>query len=188
MNRVTDAAGGQPDRAMERPNERPIERPAERPVVGVGVVVWRDGRVLLIRRGKSPMRGRWSLPGGRQELGETVREAAVREVREETGLEIRLGALLDVVDTMRRDESGAVTLHYTLIDFDADWIAGEPQAASDAEQAEWADAESLAPYNLWSETLRIVALSQEWRAVRPQQRPQWRPQWRLQWRPESRPG
>ena len=141
----------------------PTERPVERPVVGVGVVVWKDGQVLLIRRGKSPMRGRWSLPGGRQELGETVREAAVREVQEETGLEIRLGALLDVVDTIRRDESGAITLQYTLVDFDADWAAGEPQAASDAEHAAWADPDDLAPYNLWSETLRIIALSREWR-------------------------
>ena len=141
----------------------PPERPVERPVVGVGVVVWKDGEVLLIRRGKSPMRGRWSLPGGRQELGETVREAAVREVREETGLEIRLGALLDVVDTIRRGESGAVTLQYTLVDFDADWTAGVPAAASDAEHAEWADPDALAPYGLWSETLRIIALSREWR-------------------------
>ncbi len=133
------------------------------PLVGVGVVVWKDGKVLLIRRGKSPMRGRWSLPGGRQELGETVREAAVREVREETGVEIRLGELLDVVDTMRRNDSGAVTLQYTLVDFDADWTAGEPQAASDAEHAEWADPDGLAPYGLWSETLRIIALSREWR-------------------------
>lgn len=145
------------------PPERPVERPPERPVVGVGVVVWKDGEVLLIRRGKSPMRGRWSLPGGRQELGETVREAAVREVREETGLEIRLGELLDVVDTIRRDDSGAVTLQYTLVDFDADWTAGEPAAASDAEHAEWADPDALAPYNLWGETLRIIALSREWR-------------------------
>ena len=135
--------------------------PPARPVVGVGVVVWRDGKVLLIRRGKSPMRGRWSLPGGRQELGETVRAAAVREVREETGVEIRLGALLDVVDTMRRDESGAVTQQYALVDFDADWTAGEPQAASDAERAEWADPDDLARYGLWSETLRIIALSRD---------------------------
>lgn len=130
-------------------------------VVGVGVVVWKDGRVLLIRRGKPPMRGRWSLPGGRQELGETVRETAVREVREETGVEIRLGALLDVVDTMRRDEGGAVALQYTLVDFDAEWTTGEPRAASDAERAVWADPDDLAPYKLWSETLRIVALSRQ---------------------------
>ena len=139
----------------------PAPEPPGRPIIGVGVVVWKGGRLLLIRRGKSPMRGRWSLPGGRQELGETVRETAVREVREETGVEIRLGALLDVVDTMRRDETGAVTLQYTLVDFDADWIAGEPAGASDAECAKWADPDDLAPYNLWSETLRIVALSRE---------------------------
>ena len=152
---------------MTNAEKAPPERPVERPIVGVGVVVWKDGQVLLIRRGKSPMRGRWSLPGGRQELGETVREAAVREVREETGLEVRLGELLDVVDTMRRDESGAVTLQYTLVDFDADWTAGVPVAASDAEYAEWADPDDLAPYNLWSETLRIIALSREWRDSSP---------------------
>ena len=146
--------------------ERPVEGPVEGPVVGVGVVVWKDGRVLLIRRGKSPMRGRWSLPGGRQELGETVREAAIREVGEETGVEIRLGALLDVVDTIRRNDGGAVDVQYTLVDFDADWTAGEPQAASDAEQAQWADPDGLAPYRLWSETLRIIALSRERRALR----------------------
>ena len=151
--------------AAPEPPER-FERPVERPVVGVGVVVWKDGRVLLIRRGKSPMRGCWSLPGGRQELGETVREAAVREVREETGVEIRLGALLDVVDTIRRNDGGAVDLQYTLVDFDADWAAGEPQAASDAEQAQWSDPDDLAPYRLWSETLRIIALSRERRALR----------------------
>ena len=156
---MTGAASGPP----AQPVERPVEGPVERPVVGVGVVVWKRDRVLLIRRGKSPMRGRWSLPGGRQELGETVREAAVREVREETGLEIRLGALLDVVDTIRRDDSGAVTLQYTLVDFDADWLAGEAAAASDAEHAEWVDPDDLAPYSLWSETLRIIALSREWR-------------------------
>ena len=139
----------------------PAPEPPGRPIIGVGVVVWKGGRLLLIRRGKSPMRGRWSLPGGRQELGETVRETAVREVREETGVEIRLGALLDVVDTIRRDETGAVTLQYALVDFDADWIAGEPAGASDAECAEWADPDDLVPYRLWSETLRIVALSRE---------------------------
>ncbi len=128
-------------------------------MVGVGVVVWRGDRLLLIRRGKPPMRGRWSLPGGRQELGETVRETAIREVREETGVEIRLGALLDVVDTIRRDETGAVALHYTLVDFDADWIGGEAAGASDADCARWVDADELGPYRLWSETLRIVALS-----------------------------
>ena len=129
------------------------------PVVGVGVVVWKRGQVLLIRRGKAPMKGRWSLPGGRQEAGETTRETAHREVREETGTEIRLGGLLDVIDTIRRDGQGAVTLHYTLVDFDADWTDGELVAGDDADDALWADPDALADYDLWDETLRIINLS-----------------------------
>lgn len=130
-----------------------------RPIIGVGVVVWKGNDVLLIRRGKSPMRGRWSLPGGRQELGETTRETAIREVREETGIEIELGGLLDVIDTIRRDDHGDVTLQYTLIDYDADWQRGEPVAGDDADDAVWAPADQLEDRNLWSETLRIIELS-----------------------------
>lgn len=136
----------------------------QHPVVGVGVVVWKGDQVLLIRRGKAPMQGRWSLPGGRQELGETTRETAVREVREETGLDIRLGNLLDVVDTVRRDETGSVTLHYTLVDFDADWLAGAPVAGDDAADAQWVDADDLEGRDLWRETLRIITLSRRRRS------------------------
>ena len=98
----------------------------DRPMVGVGVVVWRGPELLLIQRGKPPRKGAWSLPGGMQELGETVRETAVREVREETGLEIDLTHLIDVVDTITRDEDGRVRMQYTLVDFAAEWRAGEP--------------------------------------------------------------
>ncbi len=134
------------------------------PMVGVGVVVWKDGRVLLIRRGKPPMDGRWSLPGGRQELGETTRETAVREVAEETGIEIRLGPLLDVVDTIRRDDDGRIILQYALVDFEADWTAGEPVAGDDARDVTWADPGALDRYDLWAETRRIIALSADRRA------------------------
>lgn len=129
------------------------------PVVGVGVVVWKGDRVLLIRRGKAPMKGRWSLPGGRQEAGETTRETAHREVREETGTGIRLGRLLDVIDTIRRDDRGDVTMHYTLVDFDADWTGGALVVGDDAVDAIWADPDRLADYDLWDETVRIIALS-----------------------------
>jgi 8-oxo-dGTP diphosphatase len=134
------------------------------PMVGVGVVVWKDGRVLLIRRGKAPMDGRWSLPGGRQELGETVRETAVREVAEETGLDIRLGPLLDVVDSMRRDAAGRIVLQYALVDFEADWAGGAPVAGDDAVDVAWADPDALDRYGLWAETRRIIALSRDRRA------------------------
>lgn len=134
------------------------------PVVGVGVVVWKGAQVLLIRRGKAPMKGCWSLPGGRQELGETTRETAHREVQEETGTLIRLGGLLDVIDTIRRDDRGDVVMQYTLVDFDADWVDGDLVAGDDADDAIWADPDFLADYDLWDETVRIITLSRARRA------------------------
>ena len=130
-----------------------------RPLIGVGVVVFKDDRVLLVRRGKPPRRGQWSLPGGRQRLGETVRAAAAREVAEEAGLTIEVTALLDVVDSMTRDEDGSLAYHYTLVDFLAEWRAGVAAAGGDAAEVAWADPDHLAPYDLWDETLRIIALA-----------------------------
>ncbi len=129
-----------------------------RPLVGVGVVAVKDGRVLLIRRAKPPRAGRWSLPGGRQRLGETVRETARRELREETGVEAEVTALLDVVDSITRDDEGAIAYHYTLVDFLAEWRGGAPRAGGDATEALWADPENLGSYELWDETLRLICL------------------------------
>lgn len=132
-----------------------------RPLVGVGVVVFKDERVLLVRRGKPPREGQWSLPGGRQRLGERVAETAVREVGEEAGIEIDLGPLIDVVDSITRDADGAVQYHYTLIDFAAQWRSGQAQAGHDAADVAWADRTALASYGLWPETERIIALARE---------------------------
>ncbi len=132
-----------------------------RPLVGVGVVAVKGGRVLLIRRGKPPRAGAWSLPGGRQRLGETVRETAAREVCEETGVEVAVTALLDVVDSITRDRAGAIAYHYTLVDFLAEWRDGEARAGGDATEAVWADPGDLAPYDLWDETLRLIGLGIE---------------------------
>ncbi len=138
---------------------------SKRPLVGIGAVVLKGAagaeRVLLIRRAKAPREGTWSLPGGRQRHGETVREAAMREVREETGIEVEIVALLDVVDSLTRDSTGAVTYHYTLVDFLAEWRAGEAQAGDDAAEAIWADPRALERYDVWDETLRMVALALE---------------------------
>ena len=130
-----------------------------RPLIGIGVVVFKDDRVLLIRRGKPPRLGQWSLPGGRQRLGERIEEAAAREVREETGLEVTVRGLVDVLDSITRDDQGAVEYHYTLIDLLAEWRAGEARAGHDAAGVTWADPADLGPYALWSETERIIALA-----------------------------
>lgn len=131
----------------------------DRPFVGVGVVVWRGDEVLLIERGKSPVSGNWSLPGGKQELGETVRETAHREIKEETGIDIEIVGLLDVVDLVRRDDAGRVRFHYTLVDFTARWQAGDLVPGDDASDARWVPYEDLGDYKLWDETVRVIALS-----------------------------
>ncbi len=139
----------------------PVSDYPNRPLVGVGAVVVKGARVLLVRRAKAPSAGRWSLPGGRQRLGETVRETAVREVREEAGVEVEVTALLDVVDSITRDEAGAIAYHYTLVDFLAEWRAGEARAGGDVTAAVWVDPEDLAPYELWDQTLRLIGLGLE---------------------------
>lgn len=131
----------------------------DRPFVGVGVVVWRGDEVLLIERGKGPRSGGWSLPGGKQELGETVRETAHREIREETAVEIEITGLLDVVDLVRKDGAGRVQFHYTLVDFTAEWVSGEAVAGTDAAAARWVRLEDLDQFQLWDETLRVIRLS-----------------------------
>jgi len=131
------------------------------PLVGVGVAVFHADRVLLIRRGKEPRKGQWSLPGGLQHLGETVAEAARREVREETGLELERLDQIAVVDSIRRDVDGRVAYHYTLIDFAAEARSDEARAGDDAAAVAWVGLDELERYGLWAETVRIIRLSAE---------------------------
>lgn len=132
------------------------------PLVGVGAVVLRGDDVLLIRRAKPPRAGEWSLPGGLQKLGETVFEAAAREVQEETGVTAEPLAILDVVDLIEYEgdrADGRVRWHYTLIDVVAAWRAGEPRAAADAAEAIWAPVAAVGDLVGWGETVRIVELA-----------------------------
>lgn len=129
------------------------------PRIGVGAVIWRDSDVLLIRRGRMPRAGEWSLPGGKQRHGETVAQALLREIREETALEIELLGLIDVVDAIFPATAESPAYHYTLIDFSARFLAGEARAGDDALEVAWVPLSALARYPLWAETARIIEQS-----------------------------
>lgn len=130
------------------------------PIVAVGVVVLDGDRVLLIKRGQAPLNGHWSLPGGAQHLGEDVRATARREVKEETGLEITLGGLIDVLDFVERDEMGRIRHHYTLIDFVARPAGNKTlKPGDDARAAAWFKIDRLDSLGLWQETVRIIHLA-----------------------------
>ena len=141
---------------MSAPDRTAREYP-DRPWVGVGIVVWRHDQVLLVRRAKPPRLGEWSIPGGAQSLGETVFEAALREVREEAGVEIRPTGIVTVVDSVIRDAGHRTQYHYTLVEISAEWVAGEPTAGDDVDDVRWATQEEAATLVTWDETLRIIA-------------------------------
>lgn len=131
----------------------------ERPMVGVGAVIVGPAGVLLIKRGKPPNAGSWSLPGGAQKLGESIETCAHREVLEETGLTISIIGLIDVVDSIRSDENNLIRYHYTLIDFAATVLGGNLQAGGDAAGVCWFGRKDITALDLWSETRRIIGLA-----------------------------
>jgi 8-oxo-dGTP diphosphatase len=128
----------------------------ERPIVGVGAVVVDGGRVLLVRRGNEPLKGEWSLPGGAVEIGETLEVAIAREVREETGLEIEVGPMIDVLDRIRFDPAGRVLYHYVLIDFVCRPTGGALGCGTDASDAAWTPIMDLSQFGLADATLSII--------------------------------
>lgn len=128
----------------------------ERPRVAVGAVVFKDDRVLLVERGKPPSAGTWAIPGGSVQLGETLRQAAEREVLEETGVVIRAGEPVLTFETIETDAGGRIRYHYVIVDLAAEHLDGVPRASSDAAAARWVSADELPQLNVNRKTRELL--------------------------------
>ncbi len=126
------------------------------PVVGVGGVVLDGERVVLVRRAHPPRQGEWSLPGGKVELGESLTDAVRREVREETGLEVEVGPLVECFDRVHRDDAGGVRYHFVIADYLCRPIGGTLRPGDDAADAVWASREALAGYAVNAHVAAVV--------------------------------
>lgn len=126
------------------------------PLVGVGGVVIVDGRALLIKRGGPPLQGEWSIPGGMLELGETLIEGVKRELQEETGLTVRVGAMIEVFERIFRDAEGKVRYHFVIHDYLCQLESGEARAASDVTDVAWVTSKELGAYSLTPVATRVL--------------------------------
>ena len=131
------------------------EYPA-RPYVGVGVFVFREQEVLLIKRNKEPNKGQWSIPGGKQVIGETAADAAKRELLEETGVKVDQLLLIDVVDTIIPDVAGKIKYHYTLVEYMGQWQSGETRPGDDAQEVRWVCLNEINSITLPEKTTNII--------------------------------
>ncbi len=136
---------------MASPHEFP-----ETPVPAVGALVFRDGEILLVKRGKEPRRERWSIPGGSLDAGETVEAAAAREAREETGVEVRPLRVVEVRDYVDREATGRVRWHYVLIDVLCEYVTGEPRPASDVSHARFVPLRELSEYDVVPDVIGVI--------------------------------
>ena len=120
----------------------------KQPIIGVGAVIIKDGKILLEKRKNEPGKGKWSIPGGLVELGESVEQTVIREVKEETGLEVEKPEHIDVVDNVVRDENGEIKYHFIIIDYFVKLKGGTVKAASDAEELKWVALDEVEKYDL----------------------------------------
>ena len=128
----------------------------KRPMVGVGALIFHRGRILMAQRGKEPLKGWWSLPGGALEIGESLDSAVRREVREETGLEIEPLRVFEIFERIMRDSAGNTEYHYVLVDFLCLVRSGELRSGADAAEAEWVSEDQLEKYKLEKPALNVI--------------------------------
>jgi len=126
------------------------------PKVAVGAVVFKDERVLLVRRGQPPSKNLWAIPGGSVEIGETLQEAAQREILEETGIKIQAGEPVFTFDVIERDGTGKIRFHYVIVDLAADYVTGDTQAGDDAAEARWVTAQEIDELKVSAPTLNLL--------------------------------
>ena len=141
----SDGAPNSPDRSYP-----------DRPIVGVGAVVLAEGRIVLVRRAHAPLIGAWNLPGGGVEVGETLVQACAREVLEETGLVVEVGAVIEVFDRIMLDAGGGVQYHFVLVDYVCRPIGGELRCGTDASDVILADPHALASYRLTDKAIDVI--------------------------------
>jgi len=133
----------------------------DQPVVGIGAIIIKDGKIVLIKRGNEPSKGKWTIPGGLVELGESLEAAVIRETEEEVCLDVDKPSLIGVVDNVDLDEQGKVKYHYVIIEYLVQVIGGTIQAASDAEELRWVPFDEVESYNLTASFRRFFKNNRE---------------------------
>lgn len=128
----------------------------ERPIVAVGGVVIHNSHVLLIRRGQPPLEGRWSIPGGILEVGETIAEGIERELKEETGIQVRVLDLIEICEKVLRDPEGRPQFHFVILDYSCEFVEGIARAGGDVTEVVWANREQLGSLALTAAASRVI--------------------------------
>ena len=145
-----------PDKKSKDAKPKDKRRYPERPLVGVGALIIKGDRILLVQRAGQPLKGYWSIPGGLVDVGEKLNDAIIREVKEETGLDVKPLKVIEIFERILRDTKGAPEYHYVLIDYLCRVTGGELQAADDAAGVEWVRRKDLAARKVTEGTLEVI--------------------------------
>ncbi|MBF0469489.1 MAG: NUDIX hydrolase [Desulfamplus sp.] len=138
-------------------NIKPQKYYPQTPVLAVGAVVFKEDKVLLVKRGNAPAKGMWAIPGGCVQPGETIKQAAEREILEETGIIIKAGQQIYSFEVIERDETDKLKFHYYIVDFEGEYVGGKIKAGDDADDAAWISGDDLKHHNVNPKTLQLLS-------------------------------